>query len=72
MLEESEDSESLPEPEPDVEELSRRFFDERALSCRAGGGDIGFFLLNGGDGDPTRLSTVLVRVAKKLIRLDNI
>lgn len=61
MLDESEDSESLPEPEPDVDELSRRFLDERALSFLAGGGEIGFFRLNVGDGDATRLSTVLVR-----------
>lgn len=56
MLDESDDSESLPEPEPDVDELSRRFFNERERSCRAAGmGDAGFFRLAGGDGE-TRFS----------------
>lgn len=57
MLEEYDDSDSLPLDDPEPEELSRFFF-EAFLSTRAGCGELGFFRFRDGIGDASFFSIV--------------
>lgn len=65
MLDEYDESDSLPLDDPEPDELSRFFFacGARLCSTRAGGGEMAFFRFSVGIGEAAFLSTGRARTA---------